>query len=80
MHIGVPAETAPGETRVAVTPETANLDLTKDAEKITTLDRYSSEYFALVSANTAAENQVLSSQAPDEELLINLRGQAYLIK
>ncbi|HVJ68727.1 MAG TPA: VIT domain-containing protein [Caulifigura sp.] len=66
--------------KVVVTPDTANLDVTKDAAKIQTVDRYSVEYFALVNANTAEQNQILSNQAPDEELLVNLRGQAYLIK
>jgi Ca-activated chloride channel homolog len=66
--------------KVVVTPETANLDVAKDAAQITTVDRYSTEYFALTTANTAEENQILSSQAPDEELLVRLRGKAYLIK
>jgi Ca-activated chloride channel homolog len=66
--------------KVVVTPETANLDVTKDAAQITTVDRYSTEYFALVSANTPEENQILSNQSPDEDLLVRLRGKAYLIK
>ena len=38
------------------------------------------EYFELTRANSVAENQVLSAQGDDDELLIELRGQAYLIK
>jgi Ca-activated chloride channel family protein len=66
--------------KTVVTPETANLDVAKDAAKIRTVDRYSTEYFELVAANSAEENQILSNQSPDEELLLRLRGQAYLIK
>jgi len=42
--------------------------------------RYSKEYFALVKANNAQQNLLLSNQRPDEELLLKLRGQNYLIK
>ncbi|QDT57350.1 von Willebrand factor type A domain protein [Caulifigura coniformis] len=66
--------------RVVVTPDTANLDVEKDAASITTVDRYSSEYFAIVSANSPEENQILANQASDEDLLVRLRGKAYLIK
>lgn len=66
--------------KVVVTPDTANLDFAKDSAQITTVDRYSTEYFALVTGNTVEENQIFSNQAPDEELLVKLRGKAYLIK
>ncbi len=66
--------------KIVVTPDTAKLDVTKDADRIRTIERYSQDYFDLVSANTAAENQILANQAADEELLVSLRGQAYLIK
>jgi Ca-activated chloride channel family protein len=66
--------------RVVVTPETAELDVAKDADKITTIERYTDAYFALVKDNSIEENQVLSDQADDEELLVQLRGKAYLIK
>ena len=52
----------------------------RTAAQITTVDRYSTEYFALVTGNTVEENQIFSNQAPDEELLVRLRGKAYLIK
>ncbi|MEK6257451.1 MAG: VIT domain-containing protein [Planctomycetota bacterium] len=63
-----------------VTPQTAKLDLKKDAAKIKTIERFSDDYFKLVAANTSSENQVLCSQRHDEELLVELRGQAYLVK
>ena len=66
--------------RIWVTPETSKLDLDKDKDKIKIIERYSKEYFQLVRANNTAENQILASQMPDEELLISLRSQAYLIR
>jgi Ca-activated chloride channel family protein len=63
-----------------VTPQTANLDEKKDADKIRVIDRYSEEYFELARKNTAVENRIMASQAPNEELLVELRGQAYLIR
>ena len=60
--------------------ETAKLDLTKDKDKIKVIQRYSREYFELVRANSVVDNQILASQAPDEELLVTFRSQAYLIK
>ncbi len=66
--------------KIVVTPETANLDVVQDAAQIITIERFSPEYFALVSGNTPGENQVLSNQADDEELLLRVRGQAYLIR
>ncbi|WP_437186825.1 VIT domain-containing protein [Planctomicrobium sp. SH668] len=66
--------------KLLVTPETANIDLAKDQAQVKTITRYSDEYFALVDANTSTENSLLSEQGPDEELLVKLRGQAYLIK
>ena len=38
------------------------------------------EYFALVKDNTPGENALLARQQTGEELLIQLRGQAYRIK
>jgi Ca-activated chloride channel family protein len=62
------------------TPQTAKLDVQKDQDKIKVINRFSKEYFALVRANTTAENQVMSAQGEKDELLIELRGQAYQIK
>lgn len=63
-----------------VTPDTAGLDAAKDADKIQVIERFSDKYFELARANSAVENQVMASQQAGEELLIQLRGQAYLIK
>jgi Ca-activated chloride channel family protein len=66
--------------RMLVTPETASLDLEKDSSQVTKLKRFSSEYFDLVSKNSAADNQLLGQQATDESLLVKIRGVVYLIE
>ncbi len=66
--------------RVWVTPKTSELDLDKDKDKIKIIQRYSKEYFELALANTVQENQILASQAPNEELLVSFRSQVYLIQ
>ena len=66
--------------RMLVTPETASLDVEKDSSQITKLKRFSSEYFELVSKNSAADNQLLGQQATDESLLVKIRGVVYLIE
>lgn len=63
-----------------VTRGTSKLDPEKDADKIKPVERFSDDYFKLVAANTPAQNQILCSQREGEELLIELRGQAYLVK
>ncbi|MEZ6067440.1 MAG: hypothetical protein R3B90_17425 [Planctomycetaceae bacterium] len=74
---------------ILCTPETAELfseedglklDLEKLKDKVKVIERFTPEYFALSTANSAQENQLLASQVDGEELLIELRGQAYLIK
>ena len=65
--------------RVWIAANAAKLDLEKDKDKIRRIKRFSEEYFRLVRANTTPENQILSSQAEGEQLLITLRGQAYMI-
>jgi len=57
-----------------------HIDPDRDAAKIKQVQRFSDEYFKLVSANTAAENQILASQQEHEELLVELRGTVYQIK
>ena len=53
----------------------------KDCGRLPPTDRrFSEEYFQLVRANKISENQLLSSQRDNEELLILLHRQAYLIK
>ncbi len=75
------ARSQPGKKeQILVTPETAELDLEMDKAKIETVDRYSDAYFALVKANSATENQILSQQRDGEQLLIKLRGKNYLVK
>lgn len=66
-----------GKTLVA--ENCVEVDLDKEASKIVTVKRYSPEYFELVTANTVAENQLFSEQAPGEELVIQLRGKLYRI-
>jgi len=66
--------------RVWVAATAASLDLKKDAEKIQVIHRFSKEYFDLIRQNTVHENQVMASQRDTEELLIKLRGKAYLVK
>ena len=63
-----------------VTPDTADLDTEKDKAKIITIQRYTKEYFDLVAKNSVDDNQIMTQQADDEELLVNFRGQAYLIQ
>ncbi|MBN1554677.1 MAG: VWA domain-containing protein [Phycisphaerae bacterium] len=66
--------------KVWVAANAAKLDPAKDKDKIQVVERFSKTYFNLIRANTVAENQVLASQQPEEELLITLRGRAYLIR
>ena len=75
------ARSQPGKKeRILVTPETADLDLERDKDNIEIVARYSDSYFALVGANSATENQILSQQRDGEELLIRLRGKNILVK
>jgi Ca-activated chloride channel family protein len=76
-------EGRPAEERakhIVVTPETAELDLEKDKDKIEIVERFSEKYFELVQANSPAENQIFAQQQPKDELLIRLRGKNYLVK
>ncbi len=75
--------------KIVCTPETAELftgnetltlELDKLGDKVRVVERFSPEYFELCRANTPEENQLLASQLEEEELLVHLRGQAYLIK
>ena len=65
---------------VWLAPGTEKLDLEKDADKIKEIKRFDDDYFELVRKNTVEQNQVFASQRAGEELVINLRGQAYRIK
>ena len=75
-----PADEAKAGDQIVVTPETASLDLEKDKANIEVIDRFTEPYFALINANTLAENQMLSQQRPDEQFLIKLRGKNYLVR
>lgn len=66
--------------QLLVTPELAQLDIEKDKAQIKTIDRFSDDYFILVRDNTPEENQLLALQQDGDELLVKLRGQAYLVK
>ena len=66
--------------KIWVTPDTAEIDLERDKAQIQEIERFSADYFALVAANSPVENQLLSSQQEDEELLVRLRGQVYHLK
>jgi Ca-activated chloride channel family protein len=57
-----------------------DVDLTRDADKVQTVERFSDDYFQLVAANTPAENTVLARQQAGEELIVRLRGQIYRIR
>ena len=62
------------------TAETAKIDLDKDRSRVREIDRFSEEYFELVRRNSTLENQLLSRQAPNEQMLVRLQGQVYLIR
>jgi Ca-activated chloride channel family protein len=66
--------------RVWIAANAAHVDLDREKDKLKDVHRFSKEYFELVRANTVMENQLLASQLPDEELVINLRGQTYRIR
>jgi Ca-activated chloride channel homolog len=68
------------QERILVTPETANLDLEKDKDQFQVVERFTDPYFSLVKANSPTENLILSQQSGDEQLLIKLRGQVYLVR
>lgn len=66
-----------GKVWVAANATDVDLDEAKDIE---TVERFSDEYFKLVTANTKAENEILAQQQAGEELVIRLRGQVYRIR
>jgi Ca-activated chloride channel family protein len=74
---GAPADAT---KQIIVTPETAELDLDKDMDKIEIVERFSKKYFELVKANSVAENHIFAQQQSNEELLVRLRGQNYLVR
>ena len=67
-----------GRTRRSALPESAWPTLSRCGSR--PRRSFSKEYFELVRANTVADNQLLASQRAGEELMVNLRGQTYLIR
>lgn len=74
---------------VLCTTETADLFSNEDGlklkldelgDKVKVVERFTDEYFTLCRQNSASENELLAKQRDDEQLLVQLRGQAYLIK
>ena len=63
-----------------VATNAADFDYDKQKADVTEVERYSDSYFALVADNTADENQLLSQQRVEEQLLVRLRGKVYLFK
>lgn len=69
------------ETAELFTKEGAlKLELEKLGDKVKVVERFSADYFELCAANNTDENRLLASQQEGEQLLVNLRGQAYLIR
>lgn len=64
---------------VWMTPDIAAKGVEPDDEDVRTVAQFSDEYFELARANNAVENGLLAMQQPGEQLLLNLRGQAYRI-
>jgi Ca-activated chloride channel family protein len=57
----------------------ADKDLSRLNAEAKTIVQFSEEYFRLVAANSVAENQILATQQPGEELVVSIRGQVYRI-
>jgi Ca-activated chloride channel family protein len=66
--------------KVWIASNATRIDLDKDQDQVVDVERFSTEYFKLVEANTVEENQLLASQQEGEELVVSLRGQVYRIK
>ena len=54
-------------------------DIAKLNTEAKTIAQFSDEYFRLAAKNSVAENQILSTQQPGEELIVSIRGQLYRI-
>ena len=57
-----------------------DVDPEKDASKITVITKFSPEYFELIQTTTAAENQLLALQEPNEEMIVRIQGKLYRLK
>lgn len=58
----------------------SDVDMEQQKDSITEIVRFSDPYFELVKGNSVAENQLLSLQQADEQLLVRLNNKVYLIK
>ncbi len=67
-----------GKTIVA--DNAVDIDLEKAKDSIIELERFSDDYFKLVSANSATENLILAEQRDGETLVVQLRNKTYRIK
>lgn len=72
--------TCTSETSDLLNEKNDDVDFEKHGKDIVQIDRFSKEYFTLCSANTTDENRLLSNQMEGEQLLVQFRGQNYLIK
>jgi Ca-activated chloride channel homolog len=54
-------------------------DIAKLNAEAKTIAQFSDEYFRLAAKNSVADNQILSTQQPGEELIVSIRGQLYRI-
>ncbi|MDG2013169.1 MAG: VIT and VWA domain-containing protein [Pirellulaceae bacterium] len=57
-----------------------DVDPEKDASKIIAIKKFSPEYFELIQTTTAAENQLLALQEPEEEMIVRIQGKIYRLK
>ena len=57
----------------------ADRDARKLASEAKVIHQFSDEYFKLAAANSSAENQILATLRPGEELIVELRGTVYRI-
>jgi uncharacterized protein YegL len=57
----------------------AGKDVSKLNAEAKSITQFSDEYFRLASANSIADNQILSMQQPGDELIVSLHGQLYRI-
>ena len=78
MHAG--KETIYRRGKLLVVSNASDVNIEKDKSNITEITRFSDDYFALIANNTKSENSAMAVQKADEELLIRLRGEVYLIK
>jgi Ca-activated chloride channel homolog len=57
----------------------ADKDIAKLNAEAKTIAQFSEEYFRLAATNSVADNQIISTQQPGQELIVSIRGQIYRI-